>query len=405
MRIAYIAPYQGPALRAARPSLGNLALAGNLKIELIAELLTRQGHDVEILSQGEVVQRGALYYPPIAEELAASTTVPVRYASSVPVRFVNGRWSSWRLDALFRERHAARPFDLVILYNLKLAQLACGSRALALGVPVVLEYEDDALVDLGGLEGRGVKARLTERAIRSLLAQASGAIGASPFLLTRLPRPVPSLLLRGVVSSEIAGQPAREQMAKENWVTFSGTLFRSKGLEPLIAGWQRARPPGWTLQIAGDGELGSRLHTLAGGDRTIVFHGLLGRTDNAALLLRSKICINPHDLSHTPGNVFAFKIVEYLAAGSHVITTPMGPIEPDLERGITYIADNTPELISQSIREVIANRSFMRTATDAARARYGPAAVAVALDDLVEQVVRARQVRVPDASLAAARHT
>ena len=62
MRIAYIAPYQGPGLLERRPILRNLALAGNVKIELVSELLRRRGHDVDVLSQGEVVEHRPRFF-------------------------------------------------------------------------------------------------------------------------------------------------------------------------------------------------------------------------------------------------------------------------------------------------------------------------------------------------------
>ena len=89
-----------------------------------------------------------------------------------------------------------------------------------------------------------------------------------------------------------------------------------------------------------------------------------------------------------PGNVFAFKIIEYLAAGAHVITTPMGELEPELERGITYLQDNEPTTIAAALRRVVAEREFERRATDAAQEIYGPKAVGEALDRLVKEVVR-----------------
>ena len=109
MRIAYVAPYQGPALMERRPTVQNLALAGNLKIELIAELLRRHRHDVEVLSQGEVVERRFRYYPAFSETKPSGPGIPVHYASALPVRFVNGWWSSRDLLALFESAIASRP--------------------------------------------------------------------------------------------------------------------------------------------------------------------------------------------------------------------------------------------------------------------------------------------------------
>src|SRR5262249_30621130 len=139
-----------------RPSLGNLALAGNLKIELVAELLHEGAHNIEILSQGEVVERGLKIYPGFREQNPYHPNVSVYYASALPVRFVNGLWSSQRTLALFKRRHRAAPFDLVIIYNLKLPQMICASYAMrCLGLPVVLEYEDDTFVDIAGRDEQG----------------------------------------------------------------------------------------------------------------------------------------------------------------------------------------------------------------------------------------------------------
>ena len=388
MRIAYIAPYQGPGLRDRRPTLQNLALAGNVKIELIAELLRRHQHDVEVLSQGEVVERRLKYYPAFSETTPFDSKIPVHYASALPVRFVNGWWSSRDTLALFQERHRVSPFDLVIVYNLKQPQVECAGYATRhLALPVVVEYEDDAFVDLGGRNERGLRARWRLRRAKTVMDSAAGCIGVSPFLLSRFHASIPRLLLRGVVSEEILGSRKKEARERRNWVAFSGTLFRSKGLEPLIAAWSMVRLPGWELHIAGDGELREKLHKMAGSNPSIVFHGLLDRRENARFLGEAKIGINPHDLSETPGNLFAFKIIEYLAAGAHVVSTPMGALEAEFERGITYMPDNKAETIAAALQRVVDGRLFERTAAAAAEDAYGPSAVASALDKLLNEVV------------------
>ena len=116
---------------------------------------------------------------------------------------------------------------------------------------------------------------------------------------------------------------------------------------------------------ADDAPAAELLEEMTRNDKGVKFHGLLNREQNAALLSKSKVGMNPHELSAVPGNVFAFKIVEYLAAGNHVITTPMGALEADLEAGITYIPNNTPELIAKALREVLQERLYEKTAADA----------------------------------------
>jgi hypothetical protein len=117
MRIAYIAPYQGPALREQRPIVENLALAANLKIELIAELLQSRQHEIEVLSQGEVGARRFKLYPAFQETLTSHSGIPVHYCSALPVRFVMGFWSTWQMLRLLRSKHREAPFDVVIIYN------------------------------------------------------------------------------------------------------------------------------------------------------------------------------------------------------------------------------------------------------------------------------------------------
>ena len=397
MRIAYIAPYQGPTLMERRPILRNLALAGNVKIELIAALLRRHQHDVEVLSQGAVVERGPKYYPAFSEPTPLDSRIPVHYASALPVPYVSGLWSSQATLALFRERHRASPFELVIIYNLARPQLECARFASDhLGLPVVVEYEDDAFVELSGRNKQGLRVRWQFRGAKRILDSVAGCVAVSPFLLSRFPTSIPRLLLRGVVSEEILSFRKQAAHEKRNWVAFSGTLFRSKGLEPLIRAWTALDLPGWELHITGHGELAEKLRKMASNDSSIVFHGLLDRTEYTRFLSKARIGINPHDLSETPGNVFAFKIVEYLAAGAHVITTPMGTVEPELERGITYMTDNMAETIAATLQRVIVERLFERTAAEAAEDAYGPVAVANSLNKLVsDAVLRNRGRSVP----------
>lgn len=391
MRIAYIAPYQGRDLIKRRRILRNLALAGNVKIELISELLRRHRHDVEVLSQGEVVDNRLELCPAFAEDPGFHREIPVRYASALPIKFLNGRWSANRTLNLFKQRHRQSPFDLVIIYNLKHPQVTCAEYAITqLSLPVVFEYEDDAFVNLTGEAETGFRSNLHLRSAKRVIDTASGCIGVSPHLLSKVPDAIPKMLLRGVVDDDILRAGEQPLAAREKWVVYSGTHYRGKGLEQLVAAWNTIDPEGWELHIAGRGELTAQLEKMAAKSKTIVFHGLLDRAANARLLASASIGINPHDVSTTPGNVFAFKIIEYLAAGAHCITTPMGVLERELELGITYMSDNTPETIAATIRRVISEGLFHRLATRAAQDTYGPDAVAQNLNRLVTQVAKSR---------------
>jgi glycosyltransferase involved in cell wall biosynthesis len=260
-----------------------------------------------------------------------------------------------------------------------------------LGVPAVLEYEDDAFVDVGGKQEQGWRTRMYLNRVGRVKGAVAGCIGVSPHLLSKVSPDIPSMLLRGVVDQDILRAAAVPMEARAKRVAFSGTHYRSKGLEPLIAAWNMLDLPGWELHIAGRGELTAALEQMAAPNKSIVFHGLLDRVANARFLGAARIGINPHDVSETPGNVFAFKIVEYLAAGQHCITTPMGALEPELEAGTTYMPDNTPRTIAETLKRVVERGEYQRIAAAAAQDTYGPAAISNALHELVTRVGRERR--------------
>lgn len=387
MRIAYIAHYQGPALQRQRPSLRNLSLAMKVKLELICELLQRHAHEIEVLSQGEADRFEFRFYRSLQETEPFDSRTPVFYTSALPIRHVNGFWSSHRLVSLFASRHRLAPFDLVIIHNLKRAHLACADYAMRrLNVPVILEYEDDSFVDVAGQQAEGFKANYHRVTCRKALKTMSGCMAVSPYLLAQLPFGIPKLLLRGVVNDTIVRLNYQSTGSRNNWVVFSGTHEGTQGLVQMITAWNQLGLPDWQLHIAGRGAITPQLEKLAANNPSIIFHGLLSRDENARLLCKARIGMNAQDVTRTPGNVFAFKIIEYLAAGLHVITTPRGELEPELEAGISYIHDNTPEAIATGLTQVMSGHHYLRTAQSAAIRLFGSEAVAQGLHKLVEEV-------------------
>jgi glycosyltransferase involved in cell wall biosynthesis len=388
MRIAYVAPYQGPTVMARRPIIRNNSLAAKVKIELVAELLKKSGHDVEVISQGEVVENSLRFYQGFRETAPFDPDIPVEYSSTLTARFINVVWSSIATLQRLRSRHRARPFDAMLFYNFKLPQMVCANYAFRrLQIPVVLEYEDDAFVDVNGKSVRGFRSRCHLYAARKTLKIISGCIGVSPHLLAQAPSSIPRLLLPGTVSIEILEIMKGDEVPRKNWIVFSGTFYKTKGLEQLIEAWNSSSINDWELHIAGDGEMNERLREMARGNSSIVFHGLLDRKENARLLCSARIGVNPHNVSATLGNVFAFKIIEYLAAGLHVISTPMGPLDSRLEAGITYMPDNKAGTIAGTLKHMIESCSYERTAAKATLQTYGPEAVSTSLSIFVKQVL------------------
>lgn len=389
MRIAYLSTYQGPSLAKRRPIGRNCSLSNTVKIELIASLLRANSHDVEIISHGEVVEHKLKFYPSFSEPQRFDSNIPVHYSSALPIRRLNGFWSNRAMLRLLKARHRAKPFDLVIIFNMKGPQITCANYALRrFRLPVILEYEDDRFVNVVGQADDGLLSRYRAHSCKNLLAAVSGCIGVSPHLLSQLPERTPKMLLRGVVGDDLVLAGNQSNGAKPNRILFSGTHVPSNGVAQLIVGWQSAHLDGWELHITGQGELTPALRQLAENVPGIVFHGLVSRQELVELMSSAEICINPHAVSQTPGNVFAFKIIEYLASGAHCVTTPMGKLESGLEAGITYMPDNSPETIAATLKTVIEDRRYQNLAAKAAQEAYGTQAVSRSLDKLLKQVLR-----------------
>lgn len=389
MRIAYVTTYQGPSLLKKRPIVLNRSLSNAVKMELIASRLHASSHEVEVISQGEVVDLKFKFYPSFCESERFHSDIPVYYASALPIRRLNAAWSSLRTLQLFKSRHRVAPFDVMIIFNLKEPQVTCANYAIRrLNLPVILEYEDDRFVDVLGSPNDGFLWRYRQRSCESLLAAVSGCIGVSPYLLSQLPERTPKMLLRGTVGDDLLGASRRSIGAKRNLVLFSGTHIESNGVAELIAAWRSERVAGWELHITGYGKLTDSLRLIAENVPGVIFHGLVSRQKLVELMCSAKICINPHAVSRTSGNVFAFKIIEYLAAGAHCVTTPMGTLEPEIETGITYMSDNLPETIAATLKKVIKDRRYEHLAVQAVQEAYGPEAVSRALDKFLKQTLK-----------------
>lgn len=387
MRIAYITTYQGPSLVKKRPTVRNRSLSSSVKIELVASCLHERSHEVEVVSQGEIIENKFKFYPSFAETERFHADIPVYYASALPVRRLNGAWSSLRTLQLFKSRHRAAPFDLVVIFNLKEPQVVCANYAIRrLNLPVVLEYEDDRFVDVIGEEVGGIVSRLYGHSCRRLLNVVSGCVAVSPHLLSQIPESTPTMLLRGIAGSDIIEASKRAKETKHNWILFSGTHIENNGVTQLIEAWRSAPIAGWELHITGEGQLTDSLRQMAKDVSGVTFHGLVTRPELVKLMCSAKICINPYTRSRTPGNVFAFKVIEYLAAGAHCVTTPMGSLEREFEEGITYMADNAPGTIAATLKKVIEGRHYERSVASVVQDVYGPVGVSSRLDQFVKQV-------------------
>jgi glycosyltransferase involved in cell wall biosynthesis len=392
MRIAYIAPYHGTTILERRPIIRNRSLSNKVKIEQIATLLKSKSHDVEILSQGEASEHTFKFYRSFDESDRFAHDIPIHYSSMLTVPRLTGFWSSLSVLGRLKARHRVNPYDLVIVVNLKPPQIACAHHALKrMRIPVVLEYEDDAFSSVHGEKRNWLISQFHNRKYRKVLSSVSACVGVSPYLLSQVPHSIPKLLLPGIVSADLSSAAEDITCQKVNRVLFSGTHVASNGIAELIQAWNWLRLPDWELHITGCGALTESLKLQAASVPGIVFHGFVSREALLGLMCSARVCVNPHVVADAPGSVFAFKLIEYLATGAHVISTPMGEFDAETAKGITYMPDNRPEIIARTLSSVIQARKWEQDVGERVRQVYGPKSVAESLDRFLRCVAERRK--------------
>lgn len=148
---------------------------------------------------------------------------------------------------------------------------------------------------------------------------------------------------------------------------FVGRLTVDKGVETLIAAWERV-PQGIELSIAGTGPLEPVVHAAAARDPRIHYLGRLDRADIDARLASARALIVP-SLWY---EVCPLTVLEAYAAGRPVIGSGHGGLADLIDDGSTgrHFRPGDADHLAQVVTEAHADPAGMLAAGHAGRARY-----------------------------------
>lgn len=369
MRILYVASYQGPDIVDQRRMIRNRSLGGSRKIELISNMLHRQGHDVTILSSGIPAERSGRFYSAFE---STTTGIPgkgvrVLYACGLDVRVLSYVFAIFSSIKWIKREYSKKPFDMLLVYNIdEFTWLVAWFYLRCLDtIPILLEYEDSVSVT-----GRGhniLRGMIWHSMEKWLSTRLRGVISVNSVIAARLKNPN-TYIMRGVVSDKFC-QTASARTPPLSGpppyiATFCGSLIPDKGVNliPEIAEKFKGRI---RFVIAGTGFLESALKLAAQnskGDVEVV--GQLTTQDLHKLLKSSDILINPHK-DEPSGGILPFKLVEYLTAGGIVVTTTTGNQREDLFNYCEITRPNVSDL-TETLEYILAHPDDM-----AERARQG----------------------------------
>lgn len=163
----------------------------------------------------------------------------------------------------------------------------------------------------------------------------------------------PLVIPNGVDIDFFAPPPSRQSPARPT-ILYAGRLGYRKGLGRLIDAVARLRDrPDWRLALAGEGPLRAVLEAQAatlGVAERVDFLGFLEREALRDALHRSTVLVNPADYESGP-----LTLLEAMAAGTPVVTTPTGLVRDLAAPAPLSIAEPEPAALAAAIAAVLAD--------------------------------------------------
>ena len=383
MKILYIADYQSKEVIQRRQITSNVHDGANTKISRIARGLAKRGHTVAVLATGIAARRSGRWSAGFNSAIDGSVT-PVRYGSSVDVPVLNHLVGAGSMR-LWARRNG--PWDCVLMYNFGFEAVAtCLSLCKFEHIPLVVEYEDDAKMSLGG-ENRLHRYK-GELAIGCLQSQIGGALVVTERLRSHIRTPN-VLVLPGVVEDGHVPSGTWLQTGRPT-VMYCGGMNYLKGPDILLNALQYTHRE-VDVHFFGTGPMLGELRELARGvsRHSVSIHG---RVEEEVLLEyfdRAALFVNPHRLALGHDNsLFPFKVFEYLATGKPVVTSQVSQLTPSIELGLVRYDGDSPRALAESLNLCLAKYSELSAkallAAEEINSLYSVSAVA----ERVEQVLK-----------------
>lgn len=165
---------------------------------------------------------------------------------------------------------------------------------------------------------------------------------------------------------DVRALPPASKAAATPMVLFLGWVIPTKGVEELVQAWADMAPAGWRLVIAGPGDPSYLRQVLQHyGPRNVEVFGEIPHAQAMQLLADAEVFVLP---TYTEG--FPNVIVEAMAAGKAIVTTPVGAIPEMLgeDGGILVPPKDVPAL-KEAMARVISDSALRRRLADCARSR------------------------------------
>jgi len=161
------------------------------------------------------------------------------------------------------------------------------------------------------------------------------------------------------ISGIRAGAQAEERLPGR--LLFVGRLVEKKGAAVLLRALRAlAGPPGWSLDIVGDGPLRAELQRAAVG-LPVTFHGALGRSELARAYGRASIAVFPSvPAASGDQDGLPVSLLEAMGAGCAPVASRLPGIDAVVSDGVTglLVPAGDAEELSRALRRVLDDREL-----------------------------------------------
>jgi glycosyltransferase involved in cell wall biosynthesis len=223
-----------------------------------------------------------------------------------------------------------------------------------------------------------------------MLRTASGFTAVNHSILAELPADKPRHLLPGIIDDrliELATLRPKPFTRAPYALGYFGGLSVEKGVDVLVNAVPHL-PREWRLRVGGSGPLGRDLRRIAAADpERVEFLGNLGGDALYDALCSCDATVVPPEMLRGDGQgVFPFKVLEYLVAGTHIVSTPL-PSVGKIDLQFTHRWDGTvPGLMRELEHAAVSyeqEREVRTNAVQQATARFTIAGAASLFADLL----------------------
>jgi glycosyltransferase involved in cell wall biosynthesis len=233
-------------------------------------------------------------------------------------------------------------------------------------VPLVIEYEDDALTDTG-VTMQGRHRTRGQRASERARGEARGVSAVSPELARQIGLEN-TVVLHGVVGTDLLGIPRPGSPVAPVRVVYTGGISREKGPNLLVAAADLVQRP-IEMGVVGTGVDLPALRVQARNVETrVTVHGEVSRARLVEILASVHLAVNPHRMpAQRLGQIFPFKVLDYLGAGLPVVSLALGEHPAALDEAIVTYEGERPDLVAAAIRRAVDDMGPLSAAAGRAR--------------------------------------